>query len=806
MSDTRMFKRSQRPTWSCTECARRKIKCDKQIPCQPCTKRGTSHLCSLDHEAISVPRHQNGASGSTSGTNASLESSADFLKAPVTNEDMLFAFRHMQETMSELQERLRFVERKQEAATDINARDIRLSHDTKSDIQQLQGRATQATTVASSTLSLAPSSSKQQARVHSPTMIRQSAEGVADTALTFEYLALGRDRNRDITQDGPGKEKGQPLATTKNILATPLPQPIPASIGQALLPDNKILEYILTYAKDVITWQHACVHVPTFQRECDAFLSLQPHERWVWTDPLWLAMFFVVQSIAVHQMPPNDIRKMFGTCEAPATLLQAAVSCLDAGNFLSEPSLYTCQALAILCVTGHNVADSNLLSSYLAIGIKTAQMLNLHTLGRESERVQMQAEENGGVIQNNSSAWRARIVQLEMGKRIWWSLVQQDYFAMPFCGTSMVHPHQHDTPFPVNAHDEELDQGIFRSHYDDSDLTLVQKLRLTAKAAQKVYQFFENLPRREPARLEEHVQPYEADLLALLPNTQPRSSNPSLKFGLALRRYINISVSHKILVLHRAFCSHQVIHFSDPLSSSQLHLSQARCLDAARQVLDQVRDIKPSGRPEGQIGSVWTISYQAVAAAIVVTLTYFKSNANQAAMIGCQVARAEIYEARNVLKGLSARSSIAARGLALLDNLVHGYDVAERRNSVSFIPKEDLPNDEATWTHQPLGSKRSADSHDPDKQNDETESPKRRRRFVSFLYVVFIIDTLTLVLDQKQTRQVACMASNSPSSLTLTWSGMSVASFSPSLMCLDYLMGVWVIFLGKSFIEDKQMY
>lgn len=530
--------------------------------------------------------------------------------------------------------------------------------------------------------SVSPSGSLALALGGSPRRDQHDGDGDADAALTFEYLALGRDRKRGMTHQTHNGDTSltQPLPTTKNILAAPLDRTIPASVCRSLIPD-KALEFVVTYAKDAVIWQHACVHSHTFTREFEAFMSLESHERWVWTDPLWLALFFVVQSVAVHQMPPSDVASIFGdhSSNAPAMLLDAANRCLDTGHYLSEPSIYTCQALAILCVTGHNVADSNLLSSYLAIGIKTAQMLNLHRLGREAAQAQGYVESQGGVVTDSSPTWRDRIIQLEIGKRVWWSLAQQDYFAMPFCGSSMVNPRQHDTPMPANVHDDELDAGTLRSRYDESDLTLVQKLRLTAKCAQIIYTFFERLPQRDAASLEEHVQPYESELLALLPATQPRSTNPSLKFGLALRRYINVGVSHKILVLHRAFCSLQTTvekneQATGSLPTSQVHLSQARCLEAARQVLDQVRGINPSGRPEGQVGAMWTISYQAVAAAIVVALTFFRVSIDLASMPGCHVLRTEVMDARTVLHDLAQRSAIAARGVHLLDDLMRGFD------------------------------------------------------------------------------------------------------------------------------------
>lgn len=60
--------------------------------------------------------------------------------------------------------------------------------------------------------------------------------------------------------------------------------------------------------------------------------------------------------------------------------MDAAMIALHHANFLSPPSVFTCQAIATLGLCGHNVCDSDLLSSLLAIGIKHAQALGLHTL------------------------------------------------------------------------------------------------------------------------------------------------------------------------------------------------------------------------------------------------------------------------------------------------------------------------------------------------------------------------------------------------------------------------------------------
>lgn len=36
---------TQRAPRSCTECSRRKVKCNQKIPCQPCLARKVAHKC-----------------------------------------------------------------------------------------------------------------------------------------------------------------------------------------------------------------------------------------------------------------------------------------------------------------------------------------------------------------------------------------------------------------------------------------------------------------------------------------------------------------------------------------------------------------------------------------------------------------------------------------------------------------------------------------------------------------------------------------------------------------------------------------
>jgi hypothetical protein len=72
-----------------------------------------------------------------------------------------------------------------------------------------------------------------------------------------------------------------------------------------------------------------------------------------------------------------------------------------------------------------------LLSSLLAIGIKMAHTLGLHKLGGPARALKARAESG----ENSETDYvKEHLIEIELGKRIWWALVQEDWFAIPFRG------------------------------------------------------------------------------------------------------------------------------------------------------------------------------------------------------------------------------------------------------------------------------------------------------------------------------------------------------------------------------------
>lgn len=139
-----------------------------------------------------------------------------------------------------------------------------------------------------------------------------------------------------------------------NILDIPA-DPLSANAIAALLPPDKA-EPILSYAEEMLLWQHSCIQMCQFRRECATFtdvysLAAGP-ERFRYVAPGWLALYLSVQAVAVGAMSAVDaaLRGLTETEQEqlPGILFQGCLACLNSARYMEEPSLVTLQALAIL--------------------------------------------------------------------------------------------------------------------------------------------------------------------------------------------------------------------------------------------------------------------------------------------------------------------------------------------------------------------------------------------------------------------------------------------------------------------------
>ncbi|SPO28221.1 uncharacterized protein UTRI_04619_B [Ustilago trichophora] len=508
-----------------------------------------------------------------------------------------------------------------------------------------------------------------------------------------------------------------------NLLARPAVKPVTDGIKAVTLSPTAIRRTV-GVAKEIGAWQHCCVHFPTFEKEVEAFVAITMAEKgnvddteydgYRAIDPAWLSLFYVICGIAIHQMSEEEGAFCGLGAEAERSrhvsiLLHAAMDSFQLADYLVKPSVYCCQTIAILCVAGHNICGSDLLTSLLAIGIKTGQTLGLHALGRTARfleacavqrgqvlhRAGIQCEETGSCRLPDESPrqfaiWKKRIIDLEVGKRVWWAFTQQDYFAIPFSGCFSIVEGQYDTPLPHNCSDEDLEEGRLVNR-EVNVLTVASKQRFTCHVAKIVCDFFEDLNKTRDVPSLSLVKHHE-DRLRFVTDRFKACLDPSRSastqgsraalpsFTTVLQHYLFISVQHKILVMHRAFLSRDV-------SAEERALSQIASIETARGVLHELErglglnadgDDRPQLDLQSRVhgGALWTIPYHSVAAATILALDMFQPSSHGSHRA---LRRQEVKRALEALGRFTRKSAIARRGCQLLADLLEEGERYGRR-------------------------------------------------------------------------------------------------------------------------------
>ncbi len=848
------YKRSQRPSWSCTECARRKIKCDKKVPCQSCVKRGRAEQCRLEGSplesagpsslrGLKTPEEQSDdgrpaeESPLPSGSLRRFSNGAGAPAEPRLGglDDTLFrGLSRLQQQLDRIERRLEYQSKQDDSIEDVKARlnDVEdvisalgerrdawkepasdlippnaamYSDRTANDLRRSDRPAASSTQSGkldgvARNPSEGATSLARGADIRMPVtepQERNAELASTDAATTLEFLTLGKDRRRDLDFDASSSDTDAdashpyPLETTAdasqrpmfsssgivhthqagkdgrmlaadgnldpglrmlkhlrrglpsfvvaqieallrshpdelppaNLLARPAIKPVTDGIKAAKLSPSAI-RGIVGIAKEIGAWQHCCVHFPTFEREVEAFLAIavsgslkgqgSDFEGFRAIDPAWLSLFYVLCSIAVHQMSEEEgshcgVGAEVERMQLASIMLHAAMESLSLADYLVKPSAYCCQTIAILCVAGHNICGSDLLTSLLAIGIKTGQTLGLHALGRSArfleacaaqrsqvlKRAGIQCDDSGSCRLPDESPrqfaiWRKRIIDLEVGKRVWWAFTQQDYFAIPFSGCFSIVEGQYDTPLPHNCSDEDLEEGRLINR-EVNVLTVASKQRFTCHVAKIVCDFFEDLNkargvpslslvRHHEARLRFVTDRFKACLDPTRSASGPGSHGSLPSFTTVLQHYLFISVQHKILVMHRAFLSRDV-------SEHEREQSHSASIETARAVLHELErglglnaddDDRPQLDLQSRVhgGALWTIPYHSVAAATILALDMFKpaSHAPHRAK-----RRHEVKRALEALGRFTRKSAIARRGCQLLADLLEEGERYDQR-------------------------------------------------------------------------------------------------------------------------------
>jgi hypothetical protein len=184
----------------------------------------------------------------------------------------------------------------------------------------------------------------------------------------------------------------------------------------SMLPNYATSRMLVEFHLEQLAWYHNTIHVPTFMACCEAFWhsGAMPDPQWL---PLYLSvltasMWTLVNSPSYMKssgMSPKDCQAMF----------ELATTQIFHTNSLGRHTIYSVQAICICAMVGNVLDSSDQMTVLVNAAIRIAQCLGLHCIPNEPE---------------SSIDW-STTMHREIGRRIWWKLVELDYHSMPYTGT-----------------------------------------------------------------------------------------------------------------------------------------------------------------------------------------------------------------------------------------------------------------------------------------------------------------------------------------------------------------------------------
>ncbi|KAJ5093176.1 hypothetical protein N7456_009037 [Penicillium angulare] len=319
-----------RPRLACQPCTKKKIKCDKLVPCDNCIKRGHPNICSRSSgengnlDSIS----QQEITGRVEPVSATLDGAAE----------------RMMELMQSLVKRIEHIEERQhrpeEGRVDLNI--PALSHNESHTIGDIGQRPNNISTSLTNTT----------------TAIRgslSSLRSILDEEHDFNQI---EDRQREFLQQ--------------------------------FVPDESCATQLVQYHTESLLWSHGGYHAPTLKQEVDRFFSAQNGQITSATEGLqWLSLLFAIISGSIISASAILAEK-WGFQKEEQSLLSkrwhdAALECLHSSRYLSNHSLYTLQAIVVLNTSAYMLGYMQSQNVLNATGIRIAQNMGMHRMGSETE-------------------------------------------------------------------------------------------------------------------------------------------------------------------------------------------------------------------------------------------------------------------------------------------------------------------------------------------------------------------------------------------------------------------------------------
>ncbi|RDL34405.1 uncharacterized protein BP5553_07533 [Venustampulla echinocandica] len=405
-----------KPQLSCTLCRTRKLKCDRNLPCQNCIKRDLSASCTYVHAGLRRDK------------------SSPIQKSTSNSKDVQSQISHLEQLVVSLMNRSNTI-----------------GNSSRTD---------------GSPSSLDENNPSQQ--IHSSTLEDHWTEinAVKETAESIGLISIQDDQpnyvgsshweaildNIACLKDALGNTEPQQEEKEKATGPVPIgPDLLVGSVRKvsrteiiAALPPKRLADQLVQEFFSTPDIGCPMIHQPTFQRNYEKF----------WADPtstpiIWIGMLFSILCLSSQLELLLNKSSFAGSTDValrdPAEIMdmyrEKIVQCLILGNY-TEPSPYTIETLLLYYVTEHFRSMDTQFGSWMVFGliVRAGMRLGLH--------------------RDASHYPKISILQGEIQRRLWSSIVYLDIQTSCQVGLPrMIKENMYDTQPPRDLLDEDLDEN-----------------------------------------------------------------------------------------------------------------------------------------------------------------------------------------------------------------------------------------------------------------------------------------------------------------------------------------------------------
>jgi hypothetical protein len=228
-----------------------------------------------------------------------------------------------------------------------------------------------------------------------------------DLPTAVEGLAWGRHQCHQYPHTGCRRPIRHVLGSEQHFIEDDL---------LTMLPNLATSRILVDFHLERLAWYHNTIHVPTFMTCCEAFWHTG-----VMPDPQWLPLYLSVLTASIWTLInlPSHTRSIGTRPKDCQAMFELATSQIFQTNSLGRHTIYSIQAICICAMVANALDSSDRMTVLVNAAVRIAQCLGLHRIPDESEIY---------------IDWPTT-VHREVGRRIWWKLVELDYHSMPYTGT-----------------------------------------------------------------------------------------------------------------------------------------------------------------------------------------------------------------------------------------------------------------------------------------------------------------------------------------------------------------------------------